>query len=59
MDRRCRPNAFHAQRLGCRAGEKAYLGALTSGDQTISACTCGSFETRILRTANDPYEAGS
>lgn len=40
------------------AGELAYQGSLTRGEETIEACTCGSFETRIQRAANDPYEAG-
>jgi hypothetical protein len=40
------------------AGTQAYLGSLTRGDETITACTCGSFETRIIRTPDDPYEAG-
>jgi LysM repeat protein len=30
-------------------GEEPYKGSLTKGDQTITACPCGSFETRIKR----------
>lgn len=41
------------------AGTQAYLGSLTRGDETITACTCSSFATRILRTFEDPYEAGN
>jgi len=37
------------------AGEKAYLGTLTRGSETIPACTCGSYETRIMRMPDDPY----
>jgi len=36
------------------AGEAAYKGSLTRGEETINACTCGSFETRIMRTDDDP-----
>ncbi len=37
------------------AGEEAYLGTLTRGDEIIPACTCGSYETRIMRMPDDPY----
>lgn len=37
------------------AGDAAYKGWLTRGEQTIEACTCGSFGTRIMRTSEDPY----
>jgi len=40
------------------AGAQAYLGSLTRGDEIVNACTCGSFDTRIIRTPEDPYEAG-
>jgi len=39
-------------------GEAAYKGKLTRDGETIPACTCASFETRITRTPDDPYEAG-
>ncbi len=31
----------------------AYKGTLTRGDKTITACSCGSFETNIVRGPND------
>jgi hypothetical protein len=34
------------------AGERPYKGSLTRGDQVIEACTCGSFETHIVREKN-------
>lgn len=37
------------------AGEEAYQGTLTRGGETIPACTCGSYETRIMRMPDDPY----
>ena len=37
------------------AGEEAYKGTLTRGNETIPACTCGSYETRIMRMPDDPY----
>ncbi len=36
------------------AGNAAYKGSLTRDGVTINACTCGSFETRIVRTDQDP-----
>lgn len=36
------------------AGSAAYKGTLTRGDETVTACTCGSFETHIVRTAEEP-----
>ncbi len=36
-------------------GEAAYKGTMTRGDQTVEACTCGSFGTNIMRTDEDPY----
>jgi LasA protease len=36
------------------AGEAAYKGSLTRDGETINACTCGSFETRIMRMDDDP-----
>lgn len=34
------------------AGVRPYKGSLTRGDQMIEACTCGSFETHIVREKN-------
>jgi murein DD-endopeptidase MepM/ murein hydrolase activator NlpD len=34
------------------SGERPYKGSLTRGDQIIEACTCGSFETHIVREKN-------
>jgi LasA protease len=34
------------------SGSEPYEGTLTNGDQTVTACPCGSFETRIKREAN-------
>lgn len=36
------------------AGPLAYKGSLTRGDQTITACTCSSADTFIVRTDSDP-----
>jgi len=40
------------------AGELAYQGSLTRDGETIPACTCASLVTNIIRSENDPYEAG-
>jgi len=40
------------------AGAEAYKGSLTRNGETIPACTCASFETRITRKVDDPFEAG-
>lgn len=37
------------------AGTEAYKGTLTRGDLIITANTFGSYDTRIMRTADDPY----
>jgi hypothetical protein len=34
-------------------GDAPYKGTLTRGDETVTACTCGSFETRIERDKSD------
>ncbi|MDH5606112.1 MAG: LysM peptidoglycan-binding domain-containing M23 family metallopeptidase [Anaerolineae bacterium] len=34
-------------------GDGPYQGSLVRGDETIIACTCGSFETNIYRTEED------
>jgi len=49
------PMPFELSGWVAHAGEKAYQGTLTRGEETIPACTCGSFETRIMRTDEDPY----
>lgn len=49
------PMPFVLSGWRAHAGAAAYLGSLTRGDQTIEACTCGSFATRIMRTPDDPY----
>jgi len=36
------------------AGEAAYKGSMTRNGETINACTCGSADTLIRRTADDP-----
>jgi murein DD-endopeptidase MepM/ murein hydrolase activator NlpD len=36
------------------AGDAAYKGTLTRDGVTITACTCSSFATRIIRTNDDP-----
>jgi murein DD-endopeptidase MepM/ murein hydrolase activator NlpD len=42
-----------------QAGEQAYKGNLTRDGQNITACTCASLGTNIIRSVDDPYEAGS
>jgi hypothetical protein len=37
------------------AGALPYQGTLIRGEDVIRACTCGSFETNIRRTVDDPY----
>lgn len=37
-----------------QAGETAYKGTLTRGDQVVTACTCSSAATFIVRTDTDP-----
>lgn len=36
------------------AGEAAYLGTMTRGDDKITACTCSNYATFITRTDEDP-----
>lgn len=36
------------------AGADPYQGTLTKGDKTITACPCGSIETNIVRSPDDP-----
>jgi LasA protease len=49
------PMPFVLSGWKAHAGEAAYKGTLTRNDQVITACTCGSFDTRIMRTPDDPY----
>jgi LasA protease len=48
------PLAFDLGGWVAHAGEQAYKGTLTRGDQTLKACTCSSPETFITRGPNDP-----
>jgi LasA protease len=48
------PIPFNLSGWEAHAGEAAYKGSLTRGDATINACTCGSAETIVQRTAEDP-----
>jgi LysM repeat protein len=52
------PMSFVLSGWLAQAGNRAYLGKLTRGEEEIIACTCSSFATRIIRPANDPYESG-
>jgi hypothetical protein len=50
------PMPFELSGWIAHAGEAAYKGTLTrAGDTTVQACTCGSADTRIMRTDKDPY----
>jgi hypothetical protein len=48
------PIPFTLSGWRAHAGKDPYQGSLTKGDQTVTACTCGSFETRIIRPKDDP-----
>ena len=37
-----------------KAGRRPYEGSLVKDDKVIEACTCGSFETRIMRPRSGP-----
>lgn len=52
------PMPFVLSGWQAHAGETAYKGKLTRDTETIPACTCASFETRIIRAPDDPHEAG-
>ena len=52
------PMPFTLSGWQAHAGELAYKGRLTRDDQVVVACTCASYETRILRPVDDPYEDG-
>jgi murein DD-endopeptidase MepM/ murein hydrolase activator NlpD len=43
------PLAFNLDGWIARNGQEPYKGWLARGDQSIEACTCGTFETRIKR----------
>jgi murein DD-endopeptidase MepM/ murein hydrolase activator NlpD len=46
------PLPFNFDGWIAHGGALPYKGTLTRGDQTVSACTCGSFETHIVRDKN-------
>ena len=48
------PVPFNVGGWVASAGEAAYKGSLTRDGETIDACTCGSADTLIRRTADDP-----
>jgi hypothetical protein len=48
------PLPFTLSGYVAHAGQKMYQGYLTNGDEKVTACTCGSFETRVIRPADDP-----
>ncbi len=48
------PMPFELSLWIAHAGEAAYKGTLTRGDQVVTACTCGSRSTNIIRTEDDP-----
>jgi hypothetical protein len=47
------PIPFNLSGWEAHAGDAAYKGSLTRADATIEACTCGSAQTLIRRTAED------
>ncbi|MDD5368317.1 MAG: LysM peptidoglycan-binding domain-containing M23 family metallopeptidase [Anaerolineaceae bacterium] len=47
------PLSFNLSGWTAHAGVDPYQGTMTQGDQTVTACTCGSFETRIWRPAKE------
>jgi LysM repeat protein len=48
------PLPFTLSGYMAHAGDKMYVGYLTKGAEKVTACTCGSFETRITRPTDDP-----
>jgi murein DD-endopeptidase MepM/ murein hydrolase activator NlpD len=48
------PLPFNLGGWVAHAGDAAYKGYLSRGDVNVPACTCSSYETRVLRTDNDP-----
>ncbi len=49
------PMTFELSGWLAHAGGEAYKGTLTRDGVTVTACTCGSSETNIMRTPDDPY----
>lgn len=49
------PMSFTLSGWVAHAGDTAYKGTLTRQADVVTACTCGSYDTRIMRTADDPY----
>jgi LasA protease len=48
------PLPFNLSGWVVHAGAKPYLGTMTKGDETITASTVGSYESRIIRTRDEP-----
>jgi LasA protease len=48
------PLPFTMSGYVAHAGDKMYVGYLTKGAEKVTACTCGSYETRIIRPTDDP-----
>lgn len=48
------PLPFNLGGWVAQAGDAPYKGTLTRGEQTITACTCASAATRIIRNESDP-----
>jgi len=48
------PMPFVLSGWTAHAGEAAYKGTLTRGDQVVTACTCGSRDANITRAKDDP-----
>jgi len=49
------PMSFELSGWIAHADDGAYKGTLTRDGAIVKACTCGSADTRIMRTAQDPY----
>jgi len=52
------PMPFNLSGWVAHAGDVAYQGMLTRENESVLACTCTSLVTNILRTPDDPHEAG-
>jgi LasA protease len=48
------PMPFVMSGWQAHAGSAPYIGSLTKGNQTVTACTCGSYETLITRSSSNP-----
>jgi LysM repeat protein len=48
------PMPFTLSGYVAHQGDKMYQGYLTKGDEKITACTCSSYETRVIRPMDDP-----